>query len=240
MRFTASVVAGAAVASASIVPAVSSAAAVDSTVYSTNIVTVTSCAPTVSDCPAESTVVSSTVIPYTTSTVYATTTYTISKCPETVTKCPYDSTVVVTETIPVSTTVCPVSEAVPIPTGGSWGPYPPKNSTGNGPFTPKGDHGDHGDQPKPTKVPTKQPEACYPSKSVKTISTSITTVIPTVIYETVDVPCPTYVPVPTGAWPGKPSNGTVKPPAPITAGAASVGGSFFLAAAAGIAAVFML
>jgi hypothetical protein len=238
MRFSATVVAGAAVASASImpVPEVSSAAAVDSTVYSTNIVTVTSCAPTVSDCPAESTVVSSTVVPYTTSTVYATTTYTISKCPETVTKCPHDSTVVVTETIPVSTTVCPVSEATPLPTGGSWGPYPPKNSTGHGPFPPKGDH------PKPTKVPTKEPEACYPSKSVKTISTSITTVIPTVIYETVDVPCPTVVPVPTGGvWPPKtPGNGTVKPPAPITAGASSMGGSVILAAAAGLAAVFML
>lgn len=234
MRFSAaSVVAGAAVASAGLHPAVSQ---FDSTVYSTNVVTITSCGPTVTNCPAESTVVSSTVIPFTTSTVYATTTYTISKCPETVTKCPYDSTVVVTETIPVSTTVCPVSEAVAVPTGGSWGPYPSKNSTS--PFPPKGDHSDH---PVPTKVPTKGPEVCVPSKSVKTISTSITTVIPTVIYETVDVPCPTaYVPVPTGAWPGKPSNGTVKPPTPITAGAASTSGSFILAAAAGLVAVFML
>jgi len=243
MRFSAaSVVAGAAVASAGLIPdVVSSAAAVDSTVYSTNIVTVTSCGPAVTECPAESTVVSSTVIPYTTSTVYATTTYTISDCPPAVTKCPYDSTVVVTETIPVSTTVCPVSEAVPVPTGGHpWGPYPGKNGTH--PKPPKGDDS----ATKPTLLPSKPAEVCYPSKVVKTISTAvtsvITTVVPTVIYETVDVPCPTTVPVvPTGAWPGKPSNGTVtKPPgAAVTAGAATMGGSLFLAAAAGLAAVFL-
>jgi hypothetical protein len=242
MRFSAaSVVAGAAVASAGLVPADISAPAVDSTVYSTNIVTVTSCGPTVTECPAESTVVSSTVIPYTTSTVYATTTYTISDCPPAVTKCPYDSTIVVTETIPVSTTVCPVSEAVPVPTGGhNWGPYPGKNAT----ITTKS----KGDESatKPATLPSKNAEVCYPSKVVKTISTAvtsvITTVVPTVIYETVDVPCPTTVPVaPTGAWPGKPSNGTVtKPPAAaVTAGAATMGGSLFLAAAAGLAAVFL-
>ncbi|KAK0646016.1 hypothetical protein B0T16DRAFT_457984 [Cercophora newfieldiana] len=236
MRFSAaSVVAGAAVVSASYVPDV------DLTVYSTNVVTITSCAPTVSDCPAESTVVSSTVIPYTTSTVYATTTYTVKDCPPAVTKCPYDSTIVVTETIPVSTTVCPVSEPIPVPTG-SWGPWPGKNSTGgHGPYPGKPGKPDHDDHPKPTGAPVKEPEQCWPSKSVKTISTSITTVIPTVIYETVDVPCPTVVPVPTGSWPGKPSNGTVtKPPhASVTAGAATMGGSLFLAAAAGLAAVVL-
>jgi hypothetical protein len=241
MRFSAaSVVAGAAVASASYVPVVSAPAA-DSTVFSTNIVTVTSCGPTVTDCPAHSTVVSSTVIPYTTSTVYSTTTYTISDCPDTVTKCPYDSTIVVTETIPVSTTVCPISEVTGVPTGGNWGPWPGKNATGTGswPAKPTKEGGAPG--PFPTKVPTKAAEQCWPSKSVKTISTSVTTVIPTVIYETVDVPCPTVVPVPTGAWPGKPNNGTVTkpPPAGVTAGAATMGSSLFLAAAAGLAAVIL-
>ncbi len=37
---------------------------------------------------------------------------------------------------------------------------------------------------------TGAPAAC-PTYSVKTISTSVTTVIPTVIYETVSIPCPT-------------------------------------------------
>lgn len=237
MRFSAaSVVAGAAVASASLQPVSS----YDSTVYSTNVVTVTSCGPTVTDCPAASTVVSSEVIPYTTSTVFSTTTYTVTHCAETVTNCPGDKTVVVTETIPVSTTVCPVSEVIPTPTGGHpWG-------NGTHPHPSKGPHGPKGDHPspsgfKPSPVPSKGPEVCYPSKSVKTISTSITTVIPTVIYETIELPCPTVPAVPTGGWPGKPqppTNGTTtKPPTPITAGAATMGSSLFLAAAAGLAAV---
>jgi len=244
MRFSAaSVIAGAAMASASLQPAVSSAA-VDSTVYSTNVVTVTSCGPTVTDCPARSTVVSSTVIPYTTSTVYSTTTYTVKDCPKTVTNCPYDSTKVITETIAVSTTVCAVETDVPVG-GGPWGPWPGKNGTASGtgswPLKPtKPVASEEGSWP--TKVPTtKAVDQCWPSKSVKTISTSITTVIPTVIYETVDVPCPTVVPVPTGAWPGKPNNGTVtKPPvASVTAGAATMGGSVLFAAAAGLAAVIL-
>jgi len=40
-----------------------------------------------------------------------------------------------------------------------------------------------------------------PTYSVKTIHTSITTVVPTVIYETVAIPCPTGKPIPTGSYP---------------------------------------
>jgi len=223
MRFAAAtVVAGAALAAASYKP--------DSTVYSTDYVTITSCAPTVTDCPAESTVVSSTVIPLTTSTVYSTKVYTVTDCPDTVTHCPADATVVVTETVPVSTTVCPVST----PGGGHWGSWPSKNATAPGPWTTKSAESS---APWPTKSVSKAAEACWPSKSVKTISTSVTTVIPTVIYETVDVPCPTVVPVPTGSWPSK--NGTVPKPPPVTAGAASMGSSLLFAAAAGLAAVVL-
>jgi hypothetical protein len=224
MRFAAAtLVAGAALASASLKDSS------DSTVYSTDYVTITSCGPTVTNCPADSTVVSSTVIPWTTSTVYSTTTYTITDCPDTVTHCPADSVIVVTETVPVSTTICPVTPTA-TPTGGHWGAWPSKNSTGAGAWPSKSEGA------WPSKSLTTVALAC-PTHSVKTISTSYTTVIPTVIYETVEVPCPTIAP--TGAWPHP--NGTVtKPPqATVTAGAATMGGSLLLAAAAGLAAVVL-
>jgi hypothetical protein len=235
MRFAAAtVVAGAALAAAT--KPVSVPAESQSTVYSTDYVTITSCGPSVTECPAESTVVSSTVIPLTTSTVYSTSTYTVTDCPETVTACPADATYVVTETIAVSTTVCPVTPTA-VPTGGAPGggaPWPSKNGTA--PVWPS--KSAHGTGAWPPKSLTTVAPAC-PTYSVKTISTAITTVIPTVIYETVEVPCPTVAP--TGSWPGKPSNGTVtKPPqATVTAGAASLGSSLILAAAAGLAAVVL-
>lgn len=185
----------------------------DSTVYSTEYFTITSCAPEVTNCPASSTVVTSSVVPLTTSTVYSTTTRTITQCPDTVSHCPADSTTVVTETIAVSTTVCPVTETeaptVPVPTGsGSAIPsFVPSSST----------------------LVTAAP-AC-PTVSVKTIKTSITTVIPTIIYETVEVPCPTGGPKVTPS--GKPTG--TNPGTPIqTAGAATFGASALFAAAAGL------
>ena len=220
MRFTvAAVIAGAALAQAE----------AESTVYSTDYVTVTSCGPSVTDCPARSTVVSSTVIPMTTSTVYSTTVYTVTDCPDTVTHCPADSTVVVTDTIAVSTTICPVSEAQPTGTA-TWAPtWNTTSATGTWGAWPS----------KSAEVPA---PAC-PSVSVKTISTSYTTVLPTVIYETVDVPCPTHPagspaqpPAPTGWIPS--GNATHPPKATVTAGASSMGSSLFLAAAAGLVAVF--
>jgi hypothetical protein len=98
-----------------------------STVYTTTIYTVTSCPPTVTNCPVghvttETIALYTTYCPYTapattsaaasaltTSTVYTTTIYTVSKCPPTVTNCPYGQ--VTTETIALYTTVCPVAEA---------------------------------------------------------------------------------------------------------------------------------
>ncbi|KAK3357420.1 hypothetical protein B0T25DRAFT_539111 [Lasiosphaeria hispida] len=235
MRFSAAaVVAGAAMAYAHDGPH----GAPDSTVYSTDYTTITSCGPTVTDCPARSTVVSSTVIPWTTSTVYSTTTYTISDCPDTVTHCPYDSTQVVTEVIPVSTTICPVGDwpaATPVadawPTttpAGNWGSWPKNNTASWGTWAP---------------TSSAAAPAC-PTFSVKTISTSITTVIPTVIYETVSVPCPTPAwPAPSAAPPSVPvgGNGTITTPpkATVTAGASTMGSSLLLAAAAGLVAVIL-
>jgi len=191
--------------------------AAQSTVYSTQYTTITSCAPEVTNCPAASTVVTSSVVPLTTSTVYSTTTRTITDCPDTVTHCPARSTKVVTETIAVSTTVCPVEETetevpeVPKPTG---------KPSGSGSVI----------SVVPTSTLVTAAPAC-PTYSVKTIKTSITTVIPTIIYETVEVPCPTGGPKST---PSAKPTGT-KPGGPIaTAGAATFGASAVFAAAAGL------
>ncbi|GAB0136761.1 hypothetical protein EsDP_00005052 [Epichloe bromicola] len=79
-----------------------------STDYTTQLVTVTACPETVTDCPARSTQVQTSTIPLTTKTLYTTRVHTITACAPTVTNCPAHSTVVTTETIGVSTTICPV------------------------------------------------------------------------------------------------------------------------------------
>jgi hypothetical protein len=232
MRFAA-IIAGAGLAAASL------EGKPGSTLYSTQYTTVTSCGPTVTNCPAKSTVVKSHVIPLTTSTVYSTSVYTVTACPDDVKDCPKGKGHVVTKTevVPVSTTICPVEATgtgiIQPPTNGTghWGSWPSKSEGGNKPT---------GSWP-PKSLTTAAP-AC-PTFSVKTISTQITTVIPTVIYETVSVPCPTPAPAqPSAGWPTKPGNGTVtKPPhASVTAGASTLGGSLILAAAAGFAAVALL
>jgi len=159
--------------------------AADSTVYSTAYVTVTSCGPAVTECPAESTVVTSSII----------------------------------------TVVPTVSVSAPV------------YGNGTAPVQVPG-------APHPTGGLTTVPAAC-PTYSVKTIVTDVTTVVPTTIYETVDVPCPTSAvvvpPVPSGGVPVPPSNGTVpQPPKPSTpvveGGASTMAGSVVLAAAAALAA----
>ncbi|KAK3375150.1 hypothetical protein B0H63DRAFT_268719 [Podospora didyma] len=199
--------------------ALAGAAIADSTVYSTDYTTITSCAATVTDCPARSTVVSSSVVALTTSTVYSTSVYTVTKCPDTVSHCPAASTKVVTATVAVGTTVCPV-----VPTSTPvYSHY--TNATGSSiPWYPS------------SSLTTVAP-AC-PTYSVKTISTQITTVIPTVYYETVSVPCPT--PKPSVTAPAANSTTTKGPQPPVTAGASSMSGSLFAAAAVGLAAVALL
>ncbi|KAK1765790.1 hypothetical protein QBC33DRAFT_543978 [Phialemonium atrogriseum] len=212
-----------------------SSEAPESTVYSTEYFTITSCAPTVTDCPARSTQVYSTAYPVTTSTIYSTNSYTTTEG---------SSTYVVTETIPISTTVCPITASstkyynttapAGYPTGG------PVYPTGGYPVsTPEASYpAGYPSESAPAQggYPTEAP-ACVPTYSVKTISTSVTTVIPTVIYETVDIPCATPsvgypVPVGNSSYP----TGTAPPQATVTAGAATMGGSVLLAAAAGLVA----
>ncbi|KAK3333991.1 hypothetical protein B0T19DRAFT_143433 [Cercophora scortea] len=207
-----------------------SASAAESTVYSTDYVTITSCAASVTNCPARSTVVTSSVYPLTTSTIYATTTRTVTSCAPTVTNCPAHSTVLVTETVPVSTTICPVTEGGPEATT----PIYYYNTTSTAWTAPSS----------LTSIVSEAP-AC-PTYSVKTISTEITTVIPTVYYETVSVPCPTpVVPTPSAGFTTPAGNGTVPThtapaQATVTAGAATMGGSILMAAAAGLAAIAMV
>ncbi|OLN83418.1 hypothetical protein CCHL11_02983 [Colletotrichum chlorophyti] len=230
-----------------------------STVFSTKFFTITSCAPEVTNCPARSTVVSSSVVPLTTSTIYTTKVSTITSCAPEVTNCPAGSTVVVTKTEAVSTTVCPVTEtgAKPTPTGPApTGPAvpvpPPAGGNHTAPVPPVKPTTEGGSKPvpvttggvapsvsKPAVFTTSPAAPVCPGVSVKTISTSVTTVIPTVIYETVEVPCPTPS-KPSATIPGVPTggNGTAVPPTktPVTAGASGLTGSAILAAVAGVAA----
>ncbi|KAI2781442.1 glycoside hydrolase superfamily [Daldinia loculata] len=98
-----------------------------STVYSTTVYTVTSCAPSVTNCPAKGSVVTETIALYTTvcpvaetqkptqtptavpytSIIYSTRISTITKCPPSVTNCPVGS--VTTETIAIETTIVPTT-----------------------------------------------------------------------------------------------------------------------------------
>ncbi|KAM0326248.1 hypothetical protein ACHAQA_006845 [Verticillium albo-atrum] len=125
-----------------------------STVYATNVYTVTSCAPEVTNCPAGPHVTTETVALYTTvcpvtevqseqpkptptewttSTVYTTNVRTITSCAPEVTDCP-NAPHVTTETIAVSTTICPVTEVQPPKTLSTQIPVPPYQSK---PVAPK-------------------------------------------------------------------------------------------------------
>jgi hypothetical protein len=114
----------------------SSIAMTTSTVYATKIYTVTSCAPTVTDCPAKTGKLTTEIISlYTTvcpvaaspvyppsnsttystmySTIYATKTYTITSCAPAVTNCPVGSSTTTVYPITTSTIVLPSSPAGP-------------------------------------------------------------------------------------------------------------------------------
>lgn len=167
-----------------------------------------------------------------TSTVYETQVHTVTDCPPEVTDCPAESHKVITKTVAVSTTLCPEDD-YPVSTG-SFVPVKPTTKKPHGP-KPTGDY-EEPSKPKPTKGP--EPSECVPTTKVKTISTSVTKVVPTVIYETVTEGCaePTKGPSPpkngTTAYPPTP-----KPSKPVeTAGASTVVGSVLFAAVAGLAA----
>ncbi|OAA50461.1 hypothetical protein NOR_00911 [Metarhizium rileyi] len=219
-----------------------------STDYTTHLITVTACPETVTDCPARSTQIKTSVIPLTTSTVYSTKVHTITSCAPEVTKCPAHSTVISTETIAVSTTVCPVG---PTSVPGHWNAtiVPPPASSH---VVPPPASGPATQVPPPvvTKTPVTNVPAC-PQHSVTAITKSYTTVLTSVEYSTIEVPCPT-VPAPIGTGnPPTATNVPVNPPAggnsttpggnppPVTAGAASFAGSAVFAAVAGIAAIVL-
>ncbi|KAK4200328.1 glycoside hydrolase superfamily [Triangularia verruculosa] len=108
-----------------------------STIYSTTTFTITSCAPSITDCPGrvvtKTIAIGTTVCPvtttdapaitssipagFTTSTIYSTKTLTLTSCGPTVTNCPAGSTT--TTVIPIGTTVCPISDveitSTPVP-----------------------------------------------------------------------------------------------------------------------------
>lgn len=91
----------------------------------------------------------------------------------------------------------------------------------------------------PPVITTSTVAPACPTYSVKTVVEDVTTVIQTTKYETVDVPCPTYVP---SGYPVPSSNATgtyAAPPPTYTAGASTMGASVILAAAAGLAALLL-
>ncbi|KAI1844111.1 hypothetical protein JX265_009626 [Neoarthrinium moseri] len=168
------------------------------TVYSTDYVTVTSCAPEVTDCPARSTATYSSVYP-----------------------------------------VGPASSSYPVvPSANTTAPYPVSYPATTGPAVPTTVKPATSGYP----VESKSTSPATGVSSVLTIST--TTCIPTVIYSTVTA-------TPYTVSSAKPSAGTTIPghnatvPAvpsstyPVTAGAGSVAGSLF-AAAAGLAVAVMM
>lgn len=179
-----------------------------STVYTTTVYTITSCAASVTDCPERGSVTTdyislyttvcpvtatetpsstpsmypptSTEVPYTTSTVYITTEYTITACPATVTNCPVGKK---TTEILTTTTYCPVSTpVVPPPYMSSSPPSYPVSS----PAAP------YMSSP---AVPPPVLTTVYETTCMPTVITSVYTVTPSPV-------APTY-PVGTGA--GSPS-----------------------------------
>ena len=222
------------------------------TVSTTEMVTISDCPETVTDCPYRTSQVTTPGAAMTTSTVVKHVVHTITSCAPTVTNCPAHSTVLSTETIPLYTTVCPVASSAP------GGPYP--NGTMPGGNQPGGSQ-PGGSQPG-APISSAAPAPACPTFSVTAITKSYTTVMTSVEYSTVEVPCPTAPAAgnggapapsqgnpagnggnggaaqPTGSNPGGANNGTSGNP-PVTAGAGSLAGSAAFAAVAGLVAFLL-
>jgi len=206
------------------------ATAPDSTVYQTEEVTITSCAPTVTDCPARSTVVSLTSYPVPTTTKapvvptsteeaeetltsYTTIVNTITSCHPTVTNCPIGKETTIT--VPHTTAPVPTTSAVPVvPVVSSAAPVVPESSVPAGPATV-----------------TVTLNSC-PAATPTWTSVPVGPTAPVV-----------HTPVPTISGSPHPSNGTIVTPPVVTsppiAGAASaVSGSIFAVGFAAMVAVF--
>ncbi|KAL1901276.1 hypothetical protein Cpir12675_000509 [Ceratocystis pirilliformis] len=201
-----------------------------------------------------------------TSTVFRTEFHTITDCAEYVTDCPSHATKVVTNIVAVSTTICEAEENKPsAPPAGPAGPTAP-----GGPYVPVAHSAPPyptgtapaGKPEKPTKgtglpklpagpagtgvvgnaaVPgSTLPAAPVDEECVTARVKLITTMVPSVITVTEEVPCETAPPskpmAPSGGAPS--GTGVVTPPSgvPVTAGAMSLAGSAVMAVAGAVAA----
>jgi hypothetical protein len=183
------------------------------------------------------------------STAYETEVLTITRCPPTVPNCPASSmtTEVSTTSYAVPTVEVP-TEAVPtveVPTEAVPTVVVPTsyaNTTAPVPTTAV-------ELPVPTtsaiELPVTSEAPLCPGSSVIAVTKSYTTVLTSVEYSTVEVPCATETPVvpppaetPSVIVPPPAANTTIPVPPPAS-GAGSVVGSALFAAAAGIVAVIM-
>lgn len=191
-----------------------------STAYETQYFTVTSCAPEVTDCPSRSTVVSSEIVPVTTSAQHP---------------------VVETPITDKPGNENPGNENPGNENPGNENPNPPVNSYSVPP--------ENYPVPTLVPVYTSSALPGYETPgaqncgaaSIETITTYYTTVVPTVSYVTHSAPCETSAPPTPGKpnTPGTPSNGTIPSTTPIPTGAAStMGASAVLAVLAGAIAIF--
>jgi chitinase len=183
------------------------------------VYTITSCAPTVTNCPAghvttETIVIGTTVCPvvdvtatvvpvttppassgeWTTSTVYSTTVYTITSCAASVTNCPAKGSVT-TEVIPLYTTVCPVTA-----TEGSGVPSKPTGGAGAGASSGAGSGSGAGSESLP-----------QPTGGIKEQGSTTTTKVTSVSYTFVTIPSKgpsAGVPGPSAGVPAPSGNGT--------------------------------
>ncbi|SCV30005.1 uncharacterized protein FFFS_02068 [Fusarium fujikuroi] len=251
------------------VPETTEAPLTTSTIYSTNIRTITSCGPEVPDCPARS----GTPVVVTETIAVSTTICPVEPTggsekpgkpeqpgkPEKPSQPGYEQPPAPpAETKPAQPSK-PVVPGQPQNPGNGTVPHPPvypnppATQSGEKPVVP----------PTPVPVPSNpgNPEQCIPSQSVTAITKEYTTVLTSVEYSTIQVPCP------TGTTPGNPSNPgqpgqpesptgpavpppattpigggnqTVPTPPAVTAGAATFAGSAFFAAVAGLAAFILV
>lgn len=205
----------------------------ESTKYITEEVTITSCAPTVTDCPARSTVVSKTTYPVivtsapATYTRYTTIVNTITSCAPTVTNCPYGS--LTSTVIPITSTAVQYSNCT---TSTGAGPKPTSSAA-----------------PVPV-VPVVPVVPAGPATVTVTVnycpapSSTLVPVVPvqptTPVAPVVPATSAAVVPAPSGA-PVKPANGTAvttSTPPKFTGAAATMSGSLGAVALAGVIAVF--
>ncbi|OQD66618.1 hypothetical protein PENPOL_c004G06655 [Penicillium polonicum] len=207
----------------------------DQTVYETDEVTITSCAPTVTDCPGNQGAGVEPTGSTTPSSVPAAVTTPAGEAPET------ETASVSTET-PAWSSETPAWSSVP-----TWAPSVPAPSAPSAPSSAPS-------APAPSAPAPSAPAPSAPAPVVSSSVIAITTCVPTVIYSTVPVsastPAGSNVPHgPTGGVPHVPSSSKGVPtgtagvsPAtssPVFNGAGALSGSLGFAGAAAVAAFFL-